>query len=234
MPDDQDTFVLRPGLLRIILLPILLVLGSVMFLFMAAIAVAIKVDSAVARLALMLLALLLSALAVYCLLSLRTCIVRIEVGPQRLKLRIPRMRGPLPLFGTIRAELPYAAIAAVEAREEVYDTFGLVTVLHAYSIVTRDGARILLGVMAENWGVQLPYDRAAALIAARARVALTDRGAVRVGGILRAMIRDVPPWNTAAIPAVERSAWQRRGALTMQIVLLLVAVIALLHACSQS
>src|SRR5580704_927473 len=125
MLDDHATFILRPGLWRVLFLWVTLLLCAGLFVAMAVILVFINVDSLVARLALWLVALGLVALAAWFLLYLRTSIIRIEVGPERLKLRMPRMRGPMALFGTIRAELPYTAIAAVETREEVYRSFGL-------------------------------------------------------------------------------------------------------------
>src|ERR1700686_1738265 len=88
MDSDDSTLVLRPGLLRLLLLSITLVFCACIFLFMAAVAVAIKVDSLIVRSALFLVALVLVALAVYLLLLLRTTIIRVEVGPRRLKLRM--------------------------------------------------------------------------------------------------------------------------------------------------
>lgn len=233
MPDDHGTYLLRPTTIRIVLLSVGLSLLSIVFLFMAAVCVAIRIDSGIGRFALTILALLLTALALYFLLLLRTTIIRIEVGPERLKLRLPLVRGPLPLLGTIRADLPYADIVTVDTRAEVYVSFGLVTVQHAYSILTRHGDRILLGVMAENWGAQMPYDEAAARIAARAELPVVDHGAVRVGGILRAMIEDVPPWSAEPMPIDDAVRWRRRAALTMQIILLLVAFTAVLRACAR-
>jgi hypothetical protein len=234
MPDNHETFVLRPGPLRAILLWVLLPFSAAMFLVLAAIAAAIQVDRMLARLAVWLVALVLAALAVYFLLALRMSIVRIEVGPERLKLRMPRVRGPLPLLRTIRADLPYSVIAAVETREEVYSTFGLVTVERAYSIVTRDGARLPLGVMAENWGGQMRFDEAAERIAARARLPVSKRGAVRVGGIIRAMVNDVPPWSAEAMSVPESQAWHRRAIMTMQFIGLLIVAVAVLRSCSGS
>ena len=234
MPDEQETYVLRPGRACIVLLTIGLVFCGAVFYFMAAVCLAIPVDNVLARFALTLLALFLAALATYFLLLLRTTIIRIEVGPERLKLRLPRVRGPLPLLSTIRADLPYGDIVSVEHREEAYVSFGLVTVQRVFSIVTRDGVRIVLGVMAENWGAQMPYDQAAARIAARAHVTVADRGTVRVGGVIRAMIHDVPPWGGETTDVAERSRWHRRATLTMQLLMLIMALSAVLRACSHS
>jgi hypothetical protein len=232
MPDSHDTFLLRVGPLRVVLLTVIMVFGAVVFLFIGATFAAIKVDSLLGRSALLLAALFLLMLAAYCLIILRTNIIRIEVGPERLKLRMPRLRGPLPLLTTIRAALPYADVASVETREEVYSTFGLVTVQRAYSLVTRDGVRLPLGVMAESWGFQMPFDQAAARIATRAGISIIDRGAVRVGGIIRAMLYDVPPWSTAAMTTLENKGWHRRATMTMQIIMLLIAMGAILRSCA--
>jgi hypothetical protein len=238
---DDKIFVLRPTLGRRILLFIGLIFCAGLFIGMAALDVWISavampagVDSLAARLVMWLGALILLALAVYMLLLLRVTMVRIEVGPQQLSLRLPRTRGPLPVLGTVRAELPYPAIVAVETRQEVYVSFGLVTIQRAFSMVTRDGKRILLGVMAENWGMQLPFDQAAARIASRAGIAVVDRGALRVGGVIRAMLHDVPPWDTTAMTPAQNKAWHRRAALTMQIILGLCVLTAVLRACGKS
>jgi hypothetical protein len=228
---DHETFVVRPGLLRVVLLSVLLVLGATVFLFLAAVAGVIDVKGILARGALLLVSLFLAALAVYFLLALSTNALRIEVGPELLKLRLPRMRGQLPLLGLIRAQLPYDAIASVERREEVYVSFGLVMVQHAFSLVTRDGARLPLGVIPENWGYQLPFDQAAQEIAERAGCSVIDRGAVRVGGVLRAMACDVPPWTIDSMLPLERKRWDRRAARTVQFLMLLLVAIFTLRAC---
>lgn len=57
----------------------------------------------------------------------------------------------LPASVSFRAQLPYDAIASVDCREEVYVSYGLVTVQHAFSLVTRDGVRLPLGVMAASF-----------------------------------------------------------------------------------
>jgi hypothetical protein len=175
-------------------------------------------------------------LAVFFLLLLRTNVVRIEVGPERFKLRMPRVRGPVPLLGSITAELPYSAIASVETREEVYSTFGLVTEQRAYSVVTRDGVRLPLGTMVENWSapLQLRFDQAAARIAERAGTSVVERGAVLVGGTLRATIRDAPPWSTEAMTVWDTEVWHQRAITTVQVIAALGLAVALLRACIRS
>ena len=142
------------------------------------------------------------------------------------------MRGPLPLFGLIHATLPYVTVLSVESRQEVYVSFGMVTVQEAYGVVTREGARFLLGIRSQTWGTGLRFDEAARQIAARAGQSVVDCGAVRVGGIIGAMINDVPAWGGSPMPPQDRSRWVRRGALTVRLLLALLAIGALLRACA--
>src|ERR1700676_2983313 len=78
---DHETVVVRPGLLRVVLLSVLLVVGAAVFLVLSAVAAVIDVSGVLARGGLLLLALFLAALAVYFLLALSTNAQRIEVGP---------------------------------------------------------------------------------------------------------------------------------------------------------
>ena len=231
MDRDHETFVVRPGLLRVVLLSVLLVVGAAVFLFRGRCRCGDKRQWGSRSGRSVALGTVSGCAGRYFLLVLSTIAQRIEVGPERLKLRLPRTRGPLPLLGVIRAQLPYGAIASVERREEVYVSFGLVTVQHAFSLVTRDGARLPLGVMAGNWGYQLPFDQAAQKIAERAGCSVIDRGAVRVGGVLRAMARDVPPWMIKSMPPLERKRWDRRATRTMQFLMVLLVAIFTLRAC---
>jgi hypothetical protein len=239
--DDNETFVLRPTAGHRIFLFAGLIFCACLFTGIAAFAVwisafaaQIQIDSLAARLALWLVALVLLLLACYMLLLLRATIVRIEVGPRWVSLRLPHVRGPLPVLGTIRAEVPYSAIVAVETRQEVYTSFGTATIQHAYSIVIHGGIRLPLGVMADNRGMQLKFDKAAALIASRAGTAIVDRGAVRVGGVIHAMLHDVPPWEAPAMTPAEYTVWRRRAALTIQFLMFLLGLTAMLRACGKS
>jgi hypothetical protein len=229
----HGTFVLKPGPARLVLTSAGLILPACVFLFLAAVVAMIEVDNALGRAALLLAALALVGLAAFFLLSLSQNAIRIEVGPERLKLRLPRMRGPLMLPSLVRAELPYSSIAAVERRDEIYSSFGMVTVQDAFSLVTRDGARFPLGTMAENWGSQLRFDQAAERIAQRAGATVTDRGAVRVGGILRAIVRGTPAWGSETLTPVERNIWHARSVRTLRILGLIIALLAVARACAR-
>ena len=232
--DARQTLVIRFSRWRRLLLSLGLVACAAVFVMLAGFFVWLaRADlPVVGEIALVVLAFGLVALAVYLLLLLIPLAVRIEVGPQRVRLRVPRVRGPLPLVGMTDASLGYDAILSVERREEVYVSFGVVTVQMAYSLVTRDGHRILLGVMPQNWGTALRFDKAAEQIAVRLGLGIVDHGAVRVGGVIRAMVRDVPAWSAAAMPLKEQRHWEWRGALTVQLLMALLGIIAVLRACT--
>ena len=232
--DGRQTLVIRFSRWRRVLLSLGLVACAAVFVMFAGFFVWLaRADLPIlGETALVLLAFGLVALAVYLLLLLIPLAVRIEVGPEDVKLRVPRVRGPLPLIGMMDASLGYDAILSVERREEVYVSFGVVTVQMAYSLVTRDGDRILLGVMPQNWGSALRFDKAAEQIAVRLGLGIVDHGAVRVGGIIRAMVRDVPAWSAAAMPPEEQRHWEWRGALTVQLLMALLGIIAVLRACT--
>ena len=234
MPSRDETFVARMNVLLAGFLAVVLVGCAVMWLFFAAMLVATNVDHLLLRVVVVAAGLILLVLAIYSLLMINVIANRVEVGPKRVKLRIARMRGPLPISGLIRAEVPYDDIASIETREEVYSSFGLTTVLRAFSLVTRDGARFPLGVMTENSAAQPPYDQAAQRIAARAGVAVVDKGAVRVGGIVRGSVHDTPSWSSPAMTPVENAKFHHRAVISIQIVGLLAAAVILLRSCSHS
>jgi hypothetical protein len=230
-----QTLVVRFSRWRITLLSLGLVVCAALFLSLAGFFVWLGLHDlpVLAKAALFLMPLGLVPLSAYLLLLLIPLAVRIEVGPDGVKLKVPRVRGPLPLLGMLHANLSYDDIVSVQRREEVYVGFGVVTVQMAYSLVMRNGGRILLGVMPQNVGAALPFDRAAEQIAARLGPGIVDRGAVRVGGIIRALVRDVPAWNAAAMPLEEQRHWRWRGALTAQLLTAFLGMIVLLRACTK-
>jgi len=197
MAETIKPLVVQPGRLRVVLVSAGLILCAVLLLGWAAgaIFVAGRIDLTLARIILILWALGVAAIAVYLLLLLNTLALRNELGVERLKLRLPRMRGYLPLPGLIRAELPYSAIASVQHRVEIFSTFGGGRVQRAFSLVTRDSGRIPLGFMIESAAFQYPFDRVADAIATRAACPNIESKPARIGSILGAMIRGVPEWS---------------------------------------
>ena len=197
MAEAPEALVIQPGRLRVVLVSAGLILSALLLLCWAAgvVLLAGEIDFILVRIGLILVALGVAAIAVYLLLLLYTLALRIELGPERLKLRLPRMRGHLALPGLIRAELPYKAIASVQHRVEIFSSFGGTRVQHAFSLVTRDNGRLPLGFIVENAALQYPFGRVADAIAARAVCPKIERGAVRVGSIFGAMIHGTPEWS---------------------------------------
>jgi hypothetical protein len=237
MVDAQsDTFVVKPGPWRVAVQIAGLVFCAGVFLALAALAVLgamREVDNGLGSAALAAAALALVALAAFTLLFLSANLVRIEVGPQTVKLRLPRLRGPMPLPSLIRAEIAYRDIAAVEHREEIYESLGLVTVQDAYSLVLRDGTRVPLGVLSEHWTKPLPLVEAAGRIAQRAGCSVRDRGAVRVGGVVRGIIHDAPAWGNETMTVAERKLWHAHATRSIRVLGILLAVLALARACAR-
>jgi hypothetical protein len=198
MAGPPEVLVVQPGRLRVILVSAGLILSALLLMCWAAgvVFLAGVVDFMLVRIGLILVAFATAAIAVYLLLLLYTLALRIEVGPERLKLRLPHMRGHLALPGLIRAELPYEAIASVQHRAEIFSSFGGARVQHAFSLVTRDDGRLPLGFMIENAAFQYPFDRIAKTIAARAACPEIESRAVRIGSILGAMIHGTPAWSS--------------------------------------
>jgi hypothetical protein len=194
--DSGEAFVVRPGRLRLVLVSIGLMLCAALMLGWAAAAciLAFLIDSVIGWIVLVPIALLCGAVAAFLLLCLNMMAFRVEVGRERLNLRLPRLRGHLPLPGLIRAELPYDVIASVQYRIEVY---GGGRRQHAFSLVTRDGERIPLGVIIEGAPFQYPLGRAAAMIAEHAACPVITRGTVHIGSVVHAMLHGVPDWNAS-------------------------------------
>ncbi len=228
---DQGPFVVSAGPWRILLLAPLLVIAGLVFLSLALVMLYVDVANVAGRLALWGAALGLAALAIYFLLLAAALAMRVEVAPDALRLRLPRWQSVLPWFPWIRAAIPYAEIAAVETRDEVYSSFGLTSVQTVYSIASKAGRRIVLGFTSPLATWNYPFDEAAARIARKAGIAVTDRGAVEVGGIIRSIIKGRPPWSTASIGANARATARRRAVFAMQIAFAMVVAAVALRAC---
>lgn len=231
----DETLVVRAGPLRIVLLAAMFLLGTVVFLAIAVILVvaAYQATNPIGSAAFLLVAVFVVLLTVYLALMPAALASRIEVAPERLRLRLNRQYGlvALPLYD--RADLGYQDIQAVESREEFYRVMGLTSGLTAYSLLTRDGRRFRLGAISPQAGWNLPYDEAAALIARRAGMSVTDRGGVRCGGMVRTLKRGLPPWGRESMDMDERVGARSRAALVWQIAMTLVFATIALRACMQ-
>lgn len=133
---------------------------------------------------------------VHAIYSYRT---RIEVGEAALKLKVPRWRGPTPGLFYRSSEIPYADIAKVETRGEVYRELAVPSLMRAASIVTKAGERIALGYAQEiSQDPAFPIGEIAREVALRAGVPIEERSGVRVGSQYLALLRGGPRWSEAA------------------------------------
>ncbi|HEX3468396.1 MAG TPA: hypothetical protein VHT05_09990 [Candidatus Elarobacter sp.] len=148
--------------------------------------------------------------------------LRAVVPVERGWLIVPRLRA---------IDLPPATVRAVERRTEITKFLGLSTVRQALSIVTTGGARIGLLTAAETSMVRLPLDEIAAAIANAAGITVTDGGTVysKAIGLYGAAASD---WNEPPldVPAAQKA--RRGAAITLQIIVALMAVTFIVRACS--
>jgi hypothetical protein len=106
---------------------------------------------------------------------------RVELGDTAVTFTLPAIRrGPTPLLRFTSAKVPYADIAAVETRSEVYGEALAPTLLRATRLTLKDGTRHVLGYVNEqNTDQAFPYPEIGAAIAARAGLPMTENGMVR-------------------------------------------------------
>jgi hypothetical protein len=230
----SETFVVRAGFWRIVLLGPLMLFAALLFFFLALVMLFISVGNVLGKLAMVAIALALALLAAYFLLILSTLAMRVEVGPSEVRFRVPNWRGGVVAWlPWVRAALPYSEIASVETRDEVYSSFGMTSVQTAYCVVSKEGRRIVFAYTSPlaNWNYQ--FADAAKLIADRASIPLNDRGAVRAGGIIRAVIRGTPSWDTPSMSPEERVEAGNKAARAMQLAFVVVVIALSIRACTQ-
>jgi len=230
----SETFVVRAGFWRIVLLGPLMLIAALVFFFLALVMLFISVGNVLGKLAMVAIALALALLAAYFLLILSTLAMRVEVGPSQVCFRVPNWRGGVVAWlPWVRAALPYSEIASVETRDEVYSSFGMTSVQTAYCVVSKEGRRIVFAYTSPlaNWNYQ--FADAAKLIADRASIPLNDRGAVRAGGIIRAVIRGTPSWDTPSMSPEERVEAGNKAARAMQLAFVVVVIALSIRACTQ-
>jgi hypothetical protein len=229
---NHESFVVRSGFLRTAVIGTVLVPASLVFLFVALVMLFISVDNLLGRAGLWFLALVFAALAAYFLLIVSMLATRVEVGPKSLLLRVPNWRGGvMPWFPWIRTELPYDQLAAVETRDEVNSSFGIPMVQTAYSLVTKDGRRIVFGYTSplSTWNYR--FDEAAARIARNANLAVRARGAVAAGGITRSIVKGLPGWEMPAMSPEKRERAIAGSQRAMQAAFLLAVIALSIKAC---
>lgn len=109
--------------------------------------------------------------------SIRT---RVELGEKAVRLTLPTGRGPTPKLMYRTHEVPYADIAAIETRRELYGGALAPVLLKGSRLMLKDGTAIPLGYVSEaNVDPAFPFNEIAERIAARAGLNVTDQGTVR-------------------------------------------------------
>lgn len=105
---------------------------------------------------------------------------RVELGEKAVRLTLPAGRGPTPKLMYRTHEVPYADIAAIETRRELYGGALAPVLLKGSRLILKDGTQIPLGYVSEaNVDPAFPFNEIAERIAARAGLSVTDRGTVR-------------------------------------------------------
>ena len=135
----------------------------------------------------------------------------------------------VPRFRTI--SLTVAEIRSVERRDEISRMLGLSTQFQSLSIVTTKGERIGLFSNAATAAAKLPLEEIASAIAAAAGVPVSDGGTVL---IKRAgLYGDASSsWTEQPLDPVNAVKAKRTAALTMQILVGVVMLCAVLRACT--
>jgi cation transporter-like permease len=106
--------------------------------------------------------------------------MRVELGPDKVKMTLPSGRGPTPMLFYKSYQVPYDQVQSVETRREIYGGSLVPVLLKGARIVTKDGKSIPIGYISEtNVDPAFPFPEIAKKIAERARLPLIDRGNVR-------------------------------------------------------
>jgi hypothetical protein len=132
-----------------------------------------------------------------------------------------------------REIVPYAEVAAVETRLEVYPSLGMAMMQRAYQLTRRRDAAIFL--FEERSLAAQPsasFEALAAEIARRAGAPLQDLGiVVGGGGILGAWLVRVPDWSTPSMSADQQAILVKRtrrtGALAAAAVGLVIVIVVI-------
>lgn len=141
--------------------------------------------------------------------SVRT---RIELGDEAVKATVPAFKnGPVPLFRFTAREIPYADIAGVDTRTEVYGGSLAPVLLKSTRLNLANGDKLILGYTDPNDPDSVfPYPEIGAAIAARAGKQVVDHGIIhrsigkRLLGATSAGEENVP-LDAATIESINRS-----------------------------
>lgn len=153
---------------------------------------------------------------------------RIRFDQETLHLRLPARRSFVH-DAKRDTSLPLSSIAAIEHRLESFRGSAGLVLQHAYSILLKDGGRILLG--ADRAMLAPFYAEAADAIAAKAGLTIRELGVVEANaGFLLLGGQSAPPWDSAPLPAPEAERRMRNAGIAWRVLGLLITAVLLITA----
>lgn len=162
--------------------------------------------------------------------SIRT---RVEVGETSVKLTVPTFKhGPVPLFRFTEREIPFADIAGIDTRSEVYGGSLAPVMLKSTRLALTNDDKLVLGYTDPNDpDAVFPYPEIGAEIATRAGKPLVDHGMVHrsIGKRLLGATSgtsDNVPLDAATIESINRTHARNVRAVIVGLALLVVGGIA--------
>ncbi len=229
----SETTTVRPSLPMRIGLGLILAVGVFVFLGLGIVFAVAVAQAETIWLALFFIAgaVLLLPLAIYLALLFLPMLARIDIMQDGVRLRSVRWRGAAPLPPLRTDFIPYPDIAAVERTDAVFRTLGMTSLQTVWSILAKDGRRLELGRTSPQAAANVDYPGAAAAIAERAGLEITDRGAYRMGGIVGSIRRDAP-LDAAPMPEDQRTQSYGKAATAMQIAAAFVLLVVAARACT--
>jgi hypothetical protein len=150
----------------------------------------------------------------------------IKLGRDSLEMLIPNWRGPTPYIPYSRIALPYKDIAAIETRGEIYKYYVLPIASRCLTLVRKDGRRYHIGYTRENASENaFPYDELAKELGKRTGLPIIDKGIVKGGTRLRALLHDAPPLDAPVIAEAEAKALMAEEGKAWKMALAAIAII---------
>ncbi len=229
----SETITVQPSLLMRVGFGLLLALAVIVFFGLGVVFVVAVAQAESIWLALFFIAgvAVLLPLTIYLALLFLPMLTRTDIMTDGVRLRSVRWRGAVPLPPLRTDFIPYADIGAVERTDAVFRTFGMTSLQTVWGILARDGRRLELGRTSPHAAANVDYPGAAAAIAERAGLEITDRGAYRMGGIVGSVRRDAP-LDASPMSEDQRVQSYGKAARAMQIALALVFLAIAARACT--
>jgi hypothetical protein len=152
--------------------------------------------------------------------------MEVRLGAEKAIFVLPDWHGPTPLLPYFEYHIPYADIASVETRGEIYRYFILPVIVQSACLVRKDGKRITLGYVRDHSeDPSMPFPAIAESIAKKAGVALIRRGFVEGNQGLRALIQEEPGWEAPELPSERLIALRKRENTGWKSVVVVLAVV---------